>query len=92
MRGMRAPLRHQKDPARGVRGDPQLRYRLFPLTAGLILLAATIVVFIAGTTYSALVFGAFLLATWAMLGRPFFRSRYRKSLRKNVPTWNIKAD
>jgi hypothetical protein len=70
----------------------QLRYRLFPLTAGLILLAATIVFFIAGSTFSALVFGAFLLASWAMLGRPFFRSRYRKSLSKNMPTWNIKAD
>src|SRR5947199_7124026 len=62
----------------------QLRYRLFPLAAGLLLLAAVIVVFIAGRTFSALVFGAFLLASWAMLGRPFFRSRYRKSLRKTV--------
>ena len=70
----------------------QLRYRLFPLAAGLLLLAAVIVVFIAGRTFSALVFGAFLLASWAMLGRPFFRSRYRKSLQKNVPTWKIKAD
>jgi hypothetical protein len=70
----------------------QLRYRLFPLIAGLILLAAMIVVFIAGRTFSALVFGAFLLASWAMLGRPFFRSRYRKSLGKNLPTWNLKAD
>ena len=51
-----------------------------------------IVVFIAGRTFSALVFGAFLLASWAMLGRPFFRSRYRKSLRKDAPTWKIKAD
>jgi hypothetical protein len=70
----------------------QLRYRLFPLTAGLILLAATIVFLIAGRTFSALVFAAFLLATWAVFGRPFFRSRYRKSLHKNLPTWNLKAD
>jgi hypothetical protein len=70
----------------------QLRYRLFPLIAGLILLAAMIAFFIAGRTFSALVFGAFLLASWGMLGRPFFRSRYRKSLRKSLPTWNIKAD
>jgi hypothetical protein len=39
-----------------------------------------------------LVFGAFLIATWGMLGRPFFRSRYRKKLRENRPTWNLKAD
>ena len=70
----------------------QIRYRLFPLIASLILLAAMIVFFIVGRTFSAVVFGAFLLASWAMLGRPFFRSRYRKSLRKNMPTWNIKAD
>ena len=70
----------------------QLRYRLFPLIAGLILLVAMIVFFIAGRTFSVFVFGAFLLASWGMLGRPFFRSRYRKSLRKNLPTWNIKAD
>jgi Flp pilus assembly protein TadB len=70
----------------------QIRYRLFPLAAGLILLAAMIVFFIVGRTFSAIVMGAFLLASWVMLGRPFFRSRYRKSLRKNLPTWNIKAD
>ena len=70
----------------------QLRYRLFPLIAGLILLVAMIAFFIAGRSFSVVVFGAFLLASWAMLGRPFFRSRYRKSLRKSLPTWNIKAD
>ena len=70
----------------------QIRYRLFPLIAGLILLAAMIVFWVAGRTFSVLVFGAFLLASWGMLGRPFFRSRYRKKLRQNLPTWNIKAD
>jgi hypothetical protein len=70
----------------------QIRYRLFPLAAGLLLLAAMIVFFIAGRTFSGLVLGAFLLATWGMLGRPFFRSRYRKKLRESLPTWNLKAD
>jgi hypothetical protein len=70
----------------------QIRYRLFPLAAGLLLLGAMIVFFIAGRTFSGLVFGAFLIATWGMLGRPFFRSRYRKKLRENRPTWNLKAD
>jgi Flp pilus assembly protein TadB len=70
----------------------QLRYRLFPLTAGLILLVTTIVFFVAGRTFSALVFAAFLLASWGMLVRPFFRSRYRKKLREHLPTWNLKAD
>jgi Flp pilus assembly protein TadB len=70
----------------------QLRYRLFPLAAGLILLAAMVGFFIAGRIFSAVVVGAFLLASWGMLGRPFFRSRYRKKLRENLPTWNLKAD
>jgi hypothetical protein len=70
----------------------QLRYRRFPLLAGLILLAAMIVFFIAGRTFSALVAAAFFLASWAVFGRPFFRSRYRRKLAKDLPTWNIKAD
>jgi hypothetical protein len=70
----------------------QIRYRLFPLIAGLILVAATIVFFVTGRTFSTLVFAAFLLATWAAFGRPFYRSRYRRKLAKNVPTWKIKSD
>lgn len=70
----------------------QIRYRLFPLIAGLVLLAAMIVFWVGGRGFTVLVFGAFLLASWGMLGRPFFRSRYRKKLRQNLPTWNLKAD
>jgi hypothetical protein len=70
----------------------QLRYRLIPLTAGLILLAATIFFFVAGSAFSGLVLVAFVGASWVMFLRPFFRSRYRKSLGKNLPTWNLKAD
>ena len=70
----------------------QLRYRLIPLIAGLVLLAAMIVFFIAGSAFTALVAVAFVGASWVMFGRPFFRTRYRKSLGKNLPTWNLKAD
>ncbi len=70
----------------------QLRYRLIPLIAGLILLAAMIVFFIAGSAFSGLVLIAFVGASWVMFVRPFFRTRYRKSLGKNLPTWNLKAD
>ncbi|HTX08156.1 MAG TPA: hypothetical protein VME22_06065 [Solirubrobacteraceae bacterium] len=70
----------------------QLRYRLFPLAACLLLLVAVVLFFVAGRAFSALVAVAFLLASWSMLGRPFYRSRYRRSLSKNLPTWNIKAD
>ena len=70
----------------------QLRYRIIPLTAGLILLAATIVFFIAGSAFSGLVLVAFAGASWVMFLRPFFRTKYRKSLGKNLPTWNLKAD
>lgn len=70
----------------------QLRYRLIPLVAGLVLLAAMIVFFIAGSAFTALVLIAFVGASWVMFVRPFFRTRYRKSLGKNLPSWNLKAD
>lgn len=70
----------------------QLRYRLVPLLTGLFLLAAMIAFFIAGEAFAAIVAVAFVLASYSMFGRPFFRSKYRKALSKNLPTWNIKAD
>jgi len=70
----------------------QLRYRMIPLAAGLFLLAAMIVFFVAGRAFSGLVIAAFLVAAWSMFGRPFFRSRYRRALSANVPTWNLKSD
>jgi hypothetical protein len=70
----------------------QLRYRMFPLIAGLVLLAGDIVFFLSGRTYGALIAIPFLLASWVMFGRPFFRSRYRRKLSQNLPTWNLKAD
>lgn len=70
----------------------QLRYRIIPLTAGLLLLATTIAFFIAGSAFSGLVLVAFVGASWVMFVRPFFRTKYRKSLGKNLPTWNLKAD
>jgi hypothetical protein len=70
----------------------QLRYRLIPLIAGLVLLAAMIVFFIAGSAFTGLVLIAFVGASWVMFVRPFFRTRYRKSLGKNLPTWDLKAD
>ncbi|HUA72522.1 MAG TPA: hypothetical protein VMA96_15610 [Solirubrobacteraceae bacterium] len=70
----------------------QLRYRLIPLGASLFLLAAMIVFFIEGKAYSGLVAVAFLFAAWGIFARPMFRSRYRRALSENLPTWNIKAD
>lgn len=70
----------------------QLRYRVIPIAAGLFLLAAMIAFFILGRALTAIVVVAFLVASWSMFGRPFFRSKYRKALSKNLPTWNLKAD
>lgn len=70
----------------------QLRYRRIPLLAGLSLLVGTIVFFATGRAYGALVAVPFLLASWGVFGRPFYRSRYRKKLAQNLPTWNIKSD
>ena len=70
----------------------QIRYRLFPLLAGILLLIAVILFWIDGRAFSAVVAVTFLLASWAIFGRPFFRSRYREALAKNTPTWTIKSD
>jgi hypothetical protein len=70
----------------------QLRYRMFPLLSGLLLLIGVIIFFLTGRIYGALIMVPFLIASYGMFGRPFFRSRYRRALAKNVPTWNIEAD
>jgi hypothetical protein len=70
----------------------QLRYRMIPLVSCLILLAGMIVFWATGRTYGALVAVPFLLASYVMFGRPFFRSRYRRALSQQLPTWNIESD
>ncbi len=70
----------------------QLRYRMIPLASALVLLIAMIVFWLTGRTYGAIVAVPFLIASWAVFGRPLFRSRYRRALAKNSPTWNLKAD
>jgi hypothetical protein len=70
----------------------QLRYRLFPLVSCLVLLVAVILFWIAGRAFTALIAVAFLVASYSVFGRPFFRSRYRRALSKSLPTWEIKAD
>jgi hypothetical protein len=70
----------------------QIRYRLFPLVTGVLLLIAVVIFFTAGRAFAGLIAIPFLLASWTTFGRPFYRSRYRKSLNKNLPQWDIKAD
>ena len=70
----------------------QIRHRLIPLITGVLLLIAVLIFFIAGRAFAALIAIPFLLASWAMFGRPLYRSRYRKSLSRNLPEWDIKAD
>jgi hypothetical protein len=70
----------------------QVRYRLVPLVSCLILLAGVIVFWATGSSYGALVAIPFLLASYVMFGRPFFRARYRRKLSENLPTWNIESD
>lgn len=70
----------------------QLRYRMIPLFSCLLLLVAVIVFWSTGRVYGAIVAVPFLIASWGMFGRPIFRSRYRRALAKNTPTWNLKSD
>jgi hypothetical protein len=70
----------------------QLRYRMVPLLSGLFLLATVLLTIFQGRAWSALIAVPFLLASWTMFIRPFFRARYRRSLGKDLPTWTIDAD
>jgi hypothetical protein len=70
----------------------QLRFRMVPLLSGLLLLAGVILFFAEGKAFGAIIVVPFLLASWNMFVRPFFRSRYRRRLTENTPTWTIKAD
>lgn len=70
----------------------QIRYRIIPLASALALLVAVVAFFAVGQAVSAIVAVAFLLASWGIFGRPFFRSRYRRAMTENLPTWNLKAD
>jgi hypothetical protein len=70
----------------------QIRYRMFPLLSGVLLLVAMILFWVEGGAFRAFVAVAFLVASWSVFGRPFWRSRYRRAMSKNLPTWNIKAD
>ena len=70
----------------------QVRYRMIPLISGIVLLIGDAAFFLTGRTYGALIAIPFLFASWVMFGRPFFRSRYRRKLSQDLPTWNLKAD
>ena len=70
----------------------QLRFRMVPLISGLLLLVAVVLFFAAGKVYGAIIVVPFLFASWNMFVRPFFRSRYRRRLTQNTPTWTIDAD
>jgi hypothetical protein len=70
----------------------QLRYRMVPLISGLFLLAAVILFVAEGKAFGALIVVPFLLASWNMFVRPFFRTRYRRALTEKAPSWNVKAD
>ena len=70
----------------------QLRHRMLPLVSGLFLLAGVLLSVFEGRAFGALIAVPFLLSSWNMFVRPFFRSRYRRSLAKDLPTWTIDAD
>jgi hypothetical protein len=70
----------------------QIRYRLFPIISGLLLLAGTILFFATGRAYGALIVVPFLMASWNMFGRPVFRRKYRQAIAKDRPTWEIDPD
>jgi hypothetical protein len=52
-----------------------LRVRTFPLVAMGLLVAAVIVLFVEGRTFTAIIAIPFLFAVWNLFGRPTFRSR-----------------
>lgn len=70
----------------------QVRYRLVPLGLGVVMLAAIIAFVATGRAIGAVIVVPFLVASFNMFVRPFFRSRYRRRLTENAPSWNVKAD
>jgi hypothetical protein len=70
----------------------QVRHRLVPLIGGLILLAAVVLFIVKGRAYGALIVIPFLLTSWNIFVRPFFRRRYRSELIDKLPTWKIEPE
>jgi hypothetical protein len=70
----------------------QLRHRMVPLVSGVFLLAGVILSIFEGRAFGALIVVPFLFSTWNLFLRPFFRTRYRRSLAKDLPSWTIDAD
>jgi hypothetical protein len=70
----------------------QVRYRLFPVASGLLLLAAVVLFFVAGRAFGAVLLLPLGLSMWNMFMRPVYKRRYRKALTETLPTWEIKAE
>jgi hypothetical protein len=70
----------------------QVRYRLFPVLSGLLLLAAVVLFFFVGRAVGAIMLLPVGLSMWNMFMRPLYKRRYRKALTEKLPTWEIKAE
>jgi hypothetical protein len=70
----------------------QVRYRIFPVVSGLLLLAAVLLFFFAGRAFGALLLLPLGLSMWNMFMRPVYKRRYRQALIDKLPTWEIKPE
>jgi hypothetical protein len=70
----------------------QVRYRLFPVASGLLLLAAVGLFFFAGRAFGAIMLLPLGLSMWNMFMRPVYKRRYRQALTEKLPKWEIKAE
>ncbi|HEX5621313.1 MAG TPA: hypothetical protein VFX51_23005 [Solirubrobacteraceae bacterium] len=69
----------------------QLRYRVLPVSVGLIVLALAMLFTLTGNVFSVFFLLPIGLMTWFVFLRPVHRKRYRAAIAK-LPRWDLRAE
>ena len=69
----------------------QLRFRILPVTYGLVVSAIAVFFIATGNEFSVFFLLPVALMAWFMLIRPVHRRRYREAI-ANLPRWDLRAD
>ncbi len=69
----------------------QLRYRVLPVTVGLVVLALAMLFTLTGNVFSVFFLLPVGLIVWFVFLRPVHRKRYRAAI-ANLPRWDLRAD
>ena len=69
----------------------QLRYRVLPVSVGLVVLALAMLFTLTGNVFSVFFLLPIGLMTWFVFLRPVHRKRYRAAIAK-LPRWDLRAE